>query len=50
MWFVFVRPYLMIISPPGIKGYLKNPGSDAGMFVLHTNEQVVKVSTSKDQL
>lgn len=50
MWFGFVRHYLMIVSPKGIKGYLKNPGSDARMFVLPTNEQLVEVSTSEDQL
>ena len=41
----------MIINPPRIKSYLKNPAaSDVGIFALHTNEQLVKVSTSKNQL
>lgn len=50
MWFGFICHYLMIISPPRIKRYLKNPAaSGAGMFALHTNEQLVNVYTSKDQ-
>lgn len=51
MWFGVICHYLMIISPPRIKTYLKNPAaSDAGLFALHTNGQLVIVSTSKDQL
>lgn len=50
MWFGFICHYLMIVISPRIKSFLKNPAaSDAGMFTLHTNEQLVKVSTSKDQ-
>lgn len=40
----------MIIISPRSKNFLKNPAdSDAGMFTLHTNEQLVKVSTFKDE-